>query len=198
MIVVRYVSATCVGLLVTTSLLYVMQLLVDTGPDLGSAAEVRNTLGWIRLPPKADVVEIEKRPQRPPPPASLPPDPRPGLSGPGPVALPGYLAPAEPPGIGPTLEPGLLDGPLVPVIIISPEYPGRAVAKGLEGHVTVRFDVSASGAVSNVVVLESSHTVFEAAAMQAAYRFRYKPRVVDGVPQETRNLRNRFVFRMDD
>ncbi len=196
MSVVRYLSAMCVGLLVTTSLLYVMQLLVAAGPYDVRAAEVRHTIGWKRLPPKDDVDEIEKRPQRPPPPVTLPPDPRPGLSGTGPIALPAYLPPAEPPGIRPALMPGLLDGPLVPVVIISPEYPGRAVTKGLEGHVTVRFDVTASGAVSNVVVLESSHAVFEAAAVQAAYRFRYKPRVVDGVPQETRNLHNRFVFRM--
>lgn len=36
------------------------------------------------------------------------------------------------------------------------------------------------------------------AAIAAAYRFRYKPRVVDGVAQSTRGLVNRFVFKIED
>ena len=67
----------------------------------------------------------------------------------------------------------------------------------LEGWVVVEFDVSGSGTVENVRVIESSHRVFERAAVRAAERFRYRPRVVDGVPQPTRGVRNRFRFEME-
>ncbi|MDH5214613.1 MAG: energy transducer TonB, partial [Gammaproteobacteria bacterium] len=65
-------------------------------------------------------------------------------------------------------------------------------------YVIVSYDVLANGAVANVVVTESSHSVFDDAAIAAAYRFRYKPRIVDGVAIETHGLGNRFVFRIED
>jgi len=136
--------------------------------------------------------------ERLPPPEPTPPDPRHTLeettTG---TVIPPVDPPAPPTG-GPEIGSTLLDGPLVAVIVVSPEYPLKAVVDGLDGHVTVRYDVTAIGTVANVVVLESSHRVFEAAATKATYRFRYKPRVVDGVAQETRDLRYRFVFRMEE
>ena len=63
---------------------------------------------------------------------------------------------------------------------------------------TVSYDVMANGTVANVVVIESSNRLFDAAAIEAAYRFRYKPRIVDGIAQETYGLLNRFVFKMDE
>ena len=62
---------------------------------------------------------------------------------------------------------------------------------------TVRFDVNADGTVSNVTVMDSSSHVFERAAIKAARKFRFKARVVDGVPQPSYGLQNRFVFKME-
>ncbi|MCI0518199.1 MAG: energy transducer TonB [Woeseiaceae bacterium] len=198
MIAIRYLSAASIGLLVTTSLLYLMQLLVDSGPGVVEAATLRHRIDWVRLIPEETLVIDEQHPERLPPPEPTPPDPRHMLDGPGTgTAMPPVDPPAPPTG-GPGIGSAWFDDPLVPVVIVAPEYPLRATAQGLAGHVTVRYDVTATGTVANVVVLESSHKVFEAAATKAAYRFRYKPRVVDAVAQETRDLRYRFVFRMED
>jgi len=102
-----------------------------------------------------------------------------------------------PPGPAPGLTGFLHDGPLVAMIRVEPAYPIRASTLGLEGFVTVRFDVNSDGSVSNVSVLESSHSVFEQAAIKAARKFRFKARVVDGIAQPTFGVQNRFVFRME-
>ena len=53
------------------------------------------------------------------------------------------------------------------------------------------------GTVSNIVVIESSHQVFESSAIRAATRFRYKPRVVDGVAIATPAVRTLLTFRLE-
>ena len=80
---------------------------------------------------------------------------------------------------------------------VQPVYPVRAQTQGLEGHVLVQFDVMADGTVTNITVIESSHKVFERSAIEAAGRFRFKARVVDGVPQASYGLRNLFTFEME-
>ena len=91
----------------------------------------------------------------------------------------------------------LLDGPLVAIVRVEPGYPPTASSRNLEGFVTVQFDVNPDGSVTNVVVVESSSRVFERAAIKAARKFRFKARVVDGVPQPSYGLQNRFVFNME-
>lgn len=94
-------------------------------------------------------------------------------------------------------EPGAPDGPLVAIVRVEPAYPASAAARDLEGYVIVRYDVAADGRVRNVTVVESSHRLFEASAIAAAKRFRFKPRVVDGVARESQGLQNRFTYRME-
>ena len=89
------------------------------------------------------------------------------------------------------------DGPLVALVRVEPTYPARPRAQGLEGFVIVQFDVLADGTVSNVSIVESSSRLFEAAAARAAMRFRFKPRVVDGVALTTSGIQNLFRFEME-
>ncbi len=66
---------------------------------------------------------------------------------------------------------------------LRPEYPSSALAKGTEGWVDLSFTVTAEGKVADVTVVESSpKKTFDAAAMSAAYRVRFKPPVKDGRP----------------
>jgi protein TonB len=88
------------------------------------------------------------------------------------------------------------DGPLVAIVRVQPAYPPRAAEQNLEGYVIVSFDVLTDGTTANVVVLKSSHRVFEKSAIEAAQRFRFKASVVDGVPLITHGVRNKFTFEM--
>ena len=86
------------------------------------------------------------------------------------------------------------DGPLVTILKVKPPYPAPALIQGLEGYVIVQYDVRLSGVVDNIVVVESSNDVFDAAAVEAVSKFLYKPRIVDGVNKETRGLKRKFQF----
>ena len=58
------------------------------------------------------------------------------------------------------------------------------------------LDDAIDGRVADAFVVESSSRVFEKAALGAAYRFRYKPRVIDGTAVATRGIQNLFRFEM--
>ena len=64
----------------------------------------------------------------------------------------------------------------------------------MEGYVLLEFTVTRAGSVKDVVVLESTSPIFEKAAMVAAYKFKYKPRVVDGEPVEVPGVVNQINF----
>jgi protein TonB len=80
---------------------------------------------------------------------------------------------------------------------VKPTYPPVAAARGLEGHVLVQFDVLSNGTVSNISVVESSHALFERAAIAAARSFRFKARVVDGVPLLSTGVQYQFRFELE-
>jgi protein TonB len=80
---------------------------------------------------------------------------------------------------------------------VKPVYPAGAAARGLEGFVTVRFDVTELGTVTNVEVLESTHRVFEKPAREAAHRSKFRPRVVDGVAMATTGIVRRYRFELE-
>jgi protein TonB len=89
------------------------------------------------------------------------------------------------------------DGEYIPIVKVAPRYPMRAAQRRLEGYVIVEFVVTASGAVRDVTVIESTSELFEAAAVEAALKFKYKPRVVDGQPIEVSGVQNRITFRLN-
>jgi TonB family protein len=65
-------------------------------------------------------------------------------------------------------------GPLEPLIRWNPEYPTQAQVNGIEGFVTVEFEVNAQGEVENATVTESAPgELFNTAALQAVRRWRY-------------------------
>lgn len=68
------------------------------------------------------------------------------------------------------------------VSVAQPEYPLQAARSNQSGSVTVGFTVDPDGSVSNVHVISSSGHVFEAPAMQAVSRSKFKPALKDGQP----------------
>lgn len=80
------------------------------------------------------------------------------------------------------------DTEAVPLVRVPPEYPQRAASQGLEGWVKVRFTINEIGAVEDAVVVDSSASVFESAALNAITRWRYNPQVIDGTAVERRGV----------
>lgn len=77
---------------------------------------------------------------------------------------------------------------------VQPEYPPEAAAQGLlQGRVDLELTVTPTGSTRDIRIIESSAQEFESAAVEAAKRFRYKPRLIDGEPVET-VVRERVEF----
>ena len=87
----------------------------------------------------------------------------------------------------------------IPFLTPAPEYPQRALARGVEGWVLVQFTISAAGGVWNPRVVNADPPgVFDAAALRAVMRYRYRPQIVAGVPTPTPGMLLRIYFELED
>lgn len=196
--IIRYFSSVSLGLLVATGLLWLMQFLIDIGPEVITDPPPKARFSWLPERERKVIDEAFEPPDRPPPPIE-PPEHRPSGGGDAVprVAAPALPGPGEPEPAWDRGGPVMTDGPLVAMMSVRPVYPVQATARGLEGQVVVQFDVDERGAVINVEVLESSHRVFERAAVEAAKRSKFRPRVVDGIAVTTRGVRKLYRFELE-
>jgi TonB family protein len=84
---------------------------------------------------------------------------------------------------------------LVPLNRVNPNYPRRALARGIEGWVELQFTIDETGAVIDPVVVASSpQDVFDNATINAVSRWRYNPKIEDGVATERAGVRTKVRF----
>ena len=194
--ITRYATAVAVGAAVTFGLLFIMQLLIATGRDAVTEAQNFRLGDFVRVE-RNEVIETKKdKPEKPPEP-EIPPDmPEPDTSNQFDnsmsvsVSAPSTQVNLNVSGVGF----GVSDGEYLPIVKVAPVYPSRALSRGLEGYVIVEFTVTQTGAVKDVFVVESTSSLFERAAVDAAYKFKYKPRVIDGVAVEVPGVQNKISF----
>ncbi len=195
--IARIVCAAAVGTVVTLLLLYAMQALIRNETSRVEFREApRFELASIRIEPDPPP-EVETLPLQDLKPPVVRPPARPGIQRlePTRTTRPVTGRPS-PPVIDRPAPTGAYDQPLVTVMSVATAYPSGAIRDGREG-VIVQFDVLADGSVSNVAVIDASHPAFESSALIAMSRFRFKARVVDGVPEPTVGLQRRFVYQME-
>ncbi|MEZ5064036.1 MAG: energy transducer TonB [bacterium] len=94
-------------------------------------------------------------------------------------------------------ERALESGSVHPIIKIAPVYPERARAMRLDGSAVVRIFVDEMGRVTDTQVLESSDPMFESSSVDAACKFVFAPKIVDGVAV-ARTYDNVFRYRMEN
>ncbi|MCY4016004.1 MAG: energy transducer TonB [Gammaproteobacteria bacterium] len=93
------------------------------------------------------------------------------------------------------------DGDYLPLVAIAPQYPTRAAQRGIEGWCLVSFTVDGLGNVvedSIVVVDAEPPNIFDRSSVRAAARFKFQPRVVDGVGVEVRGVQYVFRYELED
>ena len=72
---------------------------------------------------------------------------------------------------------------LIPIVRIAPQFPRKAFMSSISGWVKVKMMVNARGSVDDAVVVDARpRHVFDREATRAALKFKFKPRIVDGVP----------------
>lgn len=74
------------------------------------------------------------------------------------------------------------EGDIIPIVVIRPMYPRDAALKGQEGWVKIEFTITAIGTVKSPRVIDANPPrVFNREALRAILKWKFKPRVIDGV-----------------
>lgn len=184
-------------------LFWLMQYLIATGNKGLDEDEAGRMLEFVRIKPE-EVLNVKKpKPKKPPQPEEPPPQPPPPAMDN--VTPETHMAVSavqvntkidlSASGFG--LSPS--DGEYLPIVKVQPVYPRRALSRGIEGYVIVEFTVTKQGTTKDHVIVEASPKgIFDRAAIQAAKKFKYKPRVVDGEPIEVPGVQNKITFQIED
>lgn len=191
-----------VAVLMTVALLLVMAMLIKTSDD-GLLAEKRMALPNILMP---DVqIETRRLIEKPEKPEVLP---EPDQPTPEPVSdvqdtdltvdipSPDLTNSSMDLTIGLGLQAS--DGEYLPIFKVAPTYPSRAARRGIEGYVILEYVVTKTGAVRDIVVVESKPSnTFNLAAKRSARGYKYQPRMVNGEPVEVPGVRTKIVFKLE-
>jgi protein TonB len=198
----RYVISIVTGVAVTLSLLFVMQLLISTGKGALTKPRERAQLDFVRVKRNENLNTQDLTPEKPPKPPETPPETPPqdmdNIDPDAPTIDVGRPEVSANTDIGGPGGMNLAEGDYLPIVRVAPVYPSRALSRGLEGFVDMSFTVTTTGTVKDPIVLQSTSSLFERAATRAVLKFKYKPRVVDGVPVEVSGVKTRITFELED
>ncbi|MCZ6525936.1 MAG: energy transducer TonB [Gammaproteobacteria bacterium] len=201
---VRYVLSFFAALVVVFSLFWVMQYLIASADRTLDEDDAGHLLEFVRIKQDEIITTRKLKPRKPPPPEEPPPEPPP-------PALDNITPEAQAVAVtavsintridlsatGFGLTPS--DGDYLPIVKVQPMYPRRALSRGIEGYVIVMFTVTKQGTTRDHVIVESKpRGIFDRAALQAATKFKYKPRVVDGQPIEVPGVQNKITFLIEE
>lgn len=197
----RYAFSVVVGIVVTLSLLFLMNILIVTGKQALTKPRDRAKLEFVRVRRNETLNVEDFTPEKPPKPPETPPETPPqemDLIDPNAptinIAAPTVNADTS---IGGPGSMNIAEGDYLPIVRVAPVYPARALSRGLEGYVDLSFTVTTAGTTKDPIVIQSTSSLFERAAIRAVLKFKYKPRVVDGVPVDVPNVKTRITFKIE-
>ena len=164
------------------------------------------------IKPIAPPPQVKKEPEKPKPivkpkPIKKPeiakkPDPAPVIkeAPPTPAYTPPVTAPTPtiaPKAIGPTSNTPTVSSAVVALFRVPPEYPTRAANRHIQGWVTVEFTVQTDGSVADAVVVGAEpEEIFDEAALTAIRKWRFKEKIVDGIPVKQR-AEQKLTFKLE-
>lgn len=197
--IIRYLFGVALGAIATFGLFMLMQALIKSDKSPFDDAVSGRIVDFVRVEDENEIETKVRKPKPPPPPDEPPPD------------MPDASVDTADVSIG--VDMGAInasvdlnvggtggfssDGEYLPIVKVAPVYPRRAQTRGIEGYVLLEFVVTKTGAVRDPVVIEASPPgIFDRAAMQAALKFKYKPKVVNGEPIDVAGVRNLITFEL--
>ena len=211
---IRLGLSTIVGVVVTLGLFYLMQYLIQGADSALTDDKIGNLVDFVRVKQDQQVETKQRKPKKPPPPDEPPPDVPPQNFN---VAVDSAGFNMSNVDLSVSVDVGgggfgISDGEYLPIVKVQPQYPRRALSRGLAGYVIVEFTVTAQGTVKDPFVVENCghipnarspadcvdnpNSVFDSAAVKAALKFKYKPKVIDGNPVETGGVQNKITFEL--
>lgn len=193
MSILRTPIAAILAVAVTFGLFIFMYKLISSGDmanqDLDAISGIR--FGPVDIPDELQRRE-RRKPKPPPPPKEPPPPPKMEVSKPQQMQ---QMPQIDIPNIDNPMVGGdgmfignfgnvdkTAEGEAIPIVRIQPVYPRDAQMKGQSGWVKVEFTITPDGSVRDPRVLDAEPArVFNREALRAILKWKFKPRVVDGV-----------------
>jgi len=195
--------AIAVGLacVVTFGLFWAMQALISASGKLKEGRSAPN-IEFVRL--KRDTApETKKRePPKREKPEQQPPPPEMNLAeNMNPSDAVGEIMPMADTAVelekATSLGAGGGDRDVVPLVRVDPQYPPKARQRRIEGWVDIEFTIGPAGTVDNPKVIGANPSnIFENSALRAVRRWRYNPKVVDGVAVARHGVQVRIRFEL--
>lgn len=197
----RYLFGVVLGAIATFALFMLMQALIKSDKSPFDDSIKGKIVDFVRLEDDVDLQTKQRKPKPPPPPDEPPPDmPKPDFD------QSNVSQGVDIGGVDVSVDLNVggtggfsSDGEYLPIVKVAPVYPRRAQTRGIEGFVLLEFVVTKTGAVRDPVVIESKPPgIFDRAAMSAALKFKYKPKVVNGEPIDVGGVRNLITFELSN
>jgi protein TonB len=202
--VVRMLFGAVFALAVTLSLFWVMQYLIATADRSLNKDDAGTMLDFVRVKRDEDVQRRQLKPKKPPPPDAPPPQPpTPQLDNLNPnaekIAISAVPVETDIEMTG-GFSLGVGEGDYLPIVKVAPIYPNRALTRGVEGYCVVQYTVTSLGTTKDPVVVEDQCTssLFHRASLNAALKFKYKPRIMDGEAVEVPGVQNKFTYEITE
>lgn len=201
---VRMAGSVLFAGIITFLLLWAMQALVATGDQSLVQDRDHLALDFVRVDRSEKIQPKRNKPDKPPPPVEPPSEPpKPKVDDISPLVEKIAVSEVD---VETDLNVstsgfslGVGEGDFLPLAKVSPIYPQRALRRGVEGYCTVQYTVSATGATKDIVVVEDQCTskLFHNTSVEAAKKFKYRPRVRDGKALEVPGVRNKFTYQLE-
>ena len=191
----KMLGATLSGsLFLTVAIFYAMQWLIDVGDVELTDKSIK--IADVTMPERELelMMDMERPQEEEPPPETMPPefDMTPPADLDTSAARPNLGFKGKKAGV-------LADGSYVPIFQVPPVYPRRALERGIEGCVMLKFTVTKVGSTREPEVEWSVPPgIFDRAAMRSALKYKYKPQIRDGEAIEVPNVRTIIVFKIED
>jgi len=201
---VRLVIGLVMAMAVTLSLFWLMQYLIETADRTLNDDGAGNLVDFVRVKRDEAIERRQLKPKKPPPPESAPPQPpTPQLDNLNPnaekIAISAVPVQTDIEMTG-GFSLGVGEGDYLPIVKVAPIYPNRALTRGIEGYCVVQYTVTRQGTTRDPVVIESQCTssLFHSASVNAALKFKYKPRIMDGEAVEVPGVQNKFTYEITE
>jgi protein TonB len=200
---VRLIASIFLGGFIAFMLFFVMAKLVENTGEPGKKVEPPPVIDIIMSEPDESTNTRQRRPPPPPPPPKEPPKVEmvePDAAEPDPngfsLNVPGVDTGSVGVNIG-GIGAMMRDGDATPVVRIDPKYPPEAARDGKEGWVELSFTINEVGGVEDVEVIDADpKRVFDREAKRALRKWKYRPKVVDGVAEKQFGLKVRLDFKL--
>ncbi|WP_105254734.1 energy transducer TonB [Pseudoalteromonas sp. T1lg75] len=87
----------------------------------------------------------------------------------------------------------------MPLVRVPPQYPATAAREGIEGYVILSYDISPTGQVINAKVISAEpKRIFDREALKALSKWKFSPKVVEGVARSQPNQQVRLDFNLQN